>query len=1189
MNKIFIQQIKRCLAILFIGCFTLSTWGGVLHAQDNPKVTLKLKDVRMEQIMNEIEKQTKFYFIVDKGIDLGRTASIDVNAKPLTAALEQLIAGSSIDYKIYQKNIYLTVRKQAPARPARISGRVIDGKGAPVIGAAVIVQGTTIGTSTGTDGTFAFQAPALSENDELSVNFIGYEPASIRVGTQTSFEIVLKESSEMIDEVVVTALGLTRKEKSLGYAVTKLDNETLNNTVSSNWLNGMAGKVAGLNFDSAGQGPGGSIRVTLRGESSLTHDNNTALFVIDGVPISSDSQSTDSGSMAFNTTAPIDYGNGASDLNPEDIESVSVLKGPAATALYGSRAANGAIVITTKSGRTNPGLGISFNSSVTFERAGFWPDFQDQYGAGNGNSSNLDQQRKYNFWSVPAANAEDGIASTGRIYSRVAFGAKFDGQMFYQYESRDWDTDMYKRLPWVYRDWYKGFFETGVTYNNSLALSYNNGKGTSARFSVKDSRNDWIVPNTGYDSQNFNVSVTSQINKWLRMTSKVTYFRKNSDNMPMSGYNTASPLYTLIWNPNVVDVTSYYHEYANGRIDRMYEEGTPNLLINSTYADNIYMQVYEQLNTLSRDRVFGNMALNIQLMEGLTLDLRTGMDFNNEFRTQRKPWYSTGFPYGYYKEQTVTSLEVNSDFLLSYTRKMGDFDLRASFGGNNMLWRRSNIYASSADGLLEKNIYKMANSISSPIYRSYRYTKAINSFYGFLSLGWRDMLFLDITGRNDWSSTLAPGNNSYFYPSVSASVLLDQVFGLKDRAPWVNLLKLRGSWANVGNDTSPNKLVSVYSNGSFASSYYLNSEIQNYYLKPENVESWEAGLEAKLFDSRLNFDVAWYRSETTDQIITVPIDQAVGATSVVMNAGCVRNSGVEVSARFQPISTKNFQWTINANWAKNWNKLVELADGVSMWNMNPNITVGGSIYVRAYPGTELGRLYGRGYRRAPEGAFYIDENGAYVDCSNQIIVDAKTGSATITSTEAELLDLGSIYPDWTAGMSHSLSYKGFRLGFSFSAQWGGNTYSMTHFALAYQGKLNNTLKGRYAGMIVPGVNLNEDGTYQPNRTITTDIVDHYTNYVYARENAEENVFDTSFLKLKELRLEYSLPKHICKKTGVLQGLTVGVYATNLFCWTNFPFYDPEAGYAVGSSIARGIEAGAYPMTRTYGINLKLDF
>lgn len=1188
MNKNFIQQIKCLFIILFISCFCLSTWGGELHAQ-NPKLTLKFRDAGMEQIMNEIEKQINYYFIVDKGVDIKRTLTINVTDKPLTAVLDQLVAGTGTRYRVYQQNIYLSVVKRDASKPVRISGKVIDARGEPVVGASVVVRGTTLGTSTGIDGVFSLQIPAPAETDELLVNFIGYEPASVKIGSRTTFDITLRESAEQIDEVVVTALGLTRKEKSLGYAVTKLGSDALNNTVSSNWLNGMAGKVAGLNFDQAGQGPGGSIRVTLRGESSLTHDNNTALFVIDGVPISSDMESSNSGSQAFNTTAPIDYGNGASDLNPEDIESVSVLKGPAATALYGSRAANGAIVITTKSGRQTPGLGISFNSSVTFEKAGFWPDFQSEYGAGNGNSSNLDQQRNYNYWSVPAANAEDGIASTGRIYSRVAFGAKFDGQQFYQYESRNWDTDMYRRLPWVYRDWYKGFFDTGVTWNNSIAFSYNNGKGTSARFSVKDSRNDWIVPNTGYDSQNFNMSITSQLNKWLRMTGKVTYYRKNSDNMPMSGYSAASPLYTLIWNPNVVDVSSYYREYAYGRIDRMYEEGTPQLLINSTYADNVYMQVYEQLNTLDRDRVFGNMALNINLAKGLTLDLRTGMDFNNEFRTQRKPWYSNGYPYGYYKEQTVTSLEVNSDFLLSYTRKMGDFDMRASFGGNNMLWKRRNIYSQTADGLLEKNVYKMANSISSPVYRSYRYTKSINSFYGFLSLGWRDMVYLDITGRNDWSSTLAPGNNSYFYPSVSASVLLDQVFNFKEHAPWIDLLKVRGSWANVGNDTSPNKLVSVYSNGGFPSSYYLSSEIQNYYLKPENVESWEVGLEGKLFKSRLNFDVAYYHSETTDQIITVPIDQAVGATSVVVNAGCVRNRGVEVSARFQPVKTKEFEWTISANWSKNWNKLVELADGVAMWNLNPNITVGGNIYIRAYPGTELGRLYGRGYERAPEGAFYVDADGSYVDCSNQIVVDAETGSARLTSTEDELLDLGSIYPDWTAGMSHSLSYKGFRLGLSFSAQWGGKTYSMTHFALAYQGKLKNSLKGRYAGMIVPGVNLNENGTYSKNTTITTDIVDHYTNYVYARENAEENVFDTSFLKLKELRLEYSLPRHLCSKTRVFQGITVGVYATNLFCWTNFPLYDPEAGYAVGSSISRGIEAGAYPMTRTYGINLKLDF
>lgn len=1073
----------------------------------------------------------------------------------------------------------------AQPRTAKVTGKVTDETGHPMAGVTVVVEGVpNLGTTTGTNGEYTISPPLKGT---LLFSFLGYKSHLEPLNGRTRIDIALEPDNQVIDEVVVTALGLTRAEKSVGYALTKVDGDAVNNTVSNNWLSTMSGKVAGLNFDYASAGPGGSVRATLRGEGSLSYDNNSALFVVDGVPIYSDMTASSSGSVAFDTDAPIDYGNGASDINPEDIESISVLKGPSATALYGSRAANGAILITTKSGRKEQGLGITYSTSFTFEDAGFWPDFQTRYGAGQGNRSNLEQQRFYNYWSVPAANAEDGIASTGRVYSRVAYGPKFMGQEFYQYESRNWDTDMYRKLPWVYRDWYKGFFQTGVTYNNSVAIESNNGKGTSMRISLRDMRNDWIVPNTGYESQSVSLSMSHKFNKTVKVDAKVNYYRKNSDNLPMSGYSGASPLYTLIWNPNVIDVSSYYNEWRNGRIQQMYAANTPNLLINSTYADNVYMQVYEQLNTLDRDRVYGNLGVTFNLWkEKLTLAVKSGIDLNVDFRTQRKPWYSVNYKRGYYKEQTVRNFEMNNDFLLNYNDRFGDFTVNASFGGNNYVKEYSNVQLSTPDGLQEQNVYILQNARNRVKEYTRREKYGVNSFYGVVSLGWRDMLFLDITGRNDWSSALAPGYNSYFYPSVSASVLLDEVFRFSDRAPWINMLKLRGSWANVGNDTKPYQLEQVYSNSSFTGGYHPSSVIQNYYLKPENIESWEAGIEAKLFQNRWTFDVAYYDSRSTNQIINVPVDQATGATSRVINAGSVRNHGVEISTRIQPVRAKNFEYTINLNWAKNWNRLEELAPGVDVWQMNSSMTIGGNIYIYAYPGTELGRLYGRGYQRAPQGAYYVDASGQKVDCSNQVIVDAASGAPILTE---EVKDLGSIYPDWTGGMSHTFRYKNLSLNLAFSFQYGGHTYSVTHFALAYQGKLTNSLEGRYDGLIHPGVNLNADGTYRPNNTITLDIVDYYNTYVWARENAENNVFDTSFLKLKELRLDYRLPERICRKTGFLRGVSVGVYATNLFCWTSFPFYDPEAGATVGASIKRGIESGAYPMTRTYGVNLKLTF
>lgn len=1186
-----VRQKKRPYARLICLFFFFTLFSiPELRAQ---KVTLLFSDAKIERIMEEITRQTSLPFAFSREVvDVNRTVSIQLTNADLNTALTQMFAGTRIAFRITDRRILLADRDTMKQNGQWfVTGKVIDENGVPIAGATVLLQGTTRGTTTNADGDYRIAIQEGDASPVLLFSFIGYDLRNIPVSASRSIvNVTMKSTSTAIQNVVVTALGLTREEKSLGYAVSKVNNEQLNSTVSSNWLNSMAGKVAGLNLEGTSSGPGGSIRVTLRGEGSLSHDKNTALFVVDGIPINSDMTASSSASQAFDVDAPIDYGNGASDLNPEDIESVSVLKGPAATALYGSRAANGAIIITTKSGRTGKGIGVTFNSSFTFERAGFWPDFQTEYGAGNGNLTNIDQQRYYNYWSVKADEAEDGIAAPNRVYSRMGFGPKFEGQMFYQYESRNWETGKYHKLPWKYNDnWYKGLFQTGITYNNSISVEGSNGKGSSVRLSLRDSRNDWIIPNTGYKSQNISFSVVQKLNRLITFKGKVTYYRKNSDNLPMSGYNPAAPLYTLLWNPTVIGVDSYAREYNNDRIRQMYQAGTEYLLINSSYADNVYMQLYQQLNTLDRDRVYGNVAVTLDLHKNLTLDLRSGIDFYNDFRTQQKPWYSSGYQYGYYKEQTVRNFEMNNDFLLTYKKRFGDFDLTASFGGNNMVYNYQNVQLTAKDGLQEYNIFKISNSKTIPYSYARRSNKSVNSFYGLINLSWKDMLYLDITGRNDWSSALARGNNSYFYPSVSTSVLIDKIFNFSDKAPWVNMLKIRGSWANVGNDTSPYSLNHVYSTSSFASAYYLSGTIQNPNIKPENVESYEVGLEARLFDNIWSFDATYYNSRTTDQIIGVPVDQTTGATSMLINAGEVRNKGVELSTRIVPVRTEHTRWEINLNWSKNWNKLVSLAPGVEVWQLNSGMNISGNIYINAYPGKELGRLYGRGYKRAPEGAFYTDAQGRNISCAGQVVVDQASGAPVLTGTEDPLLDLGSIYPDWKAGMTHTFSYKNLKMALTFTGQWGGNAYSVTHFALAYQGKLNNSLPGRYAGLIHEGVNLNADGTYQKNTTITRDIADYYSTYVYARENAENNTFDTSFLKLKELRIEYALPSKICRKTKFIQGASLAFYATNLFCWTNFPIYDPEAGYMVGSSISRGIEAGAYPLTRTYGFNLKLNF
>ena len=1043
-------------------------------------------------------------------------------------------------------------------KKADITGTVYDSDGTtPAVGCAVTIEGTPTGVITDINGKYKIRG---GETQTLVFSSLGYKTQKILIGPKTRIDVTLEADSQEIEGVVVTALGIKRDEKALGYAVTKVDNDVLTSTVSSNWMNALSGKVAGLNFDQASTGPGGSMRVTLRGETSINMNGGTALFVVDGVPITSSTTSSTSESAYNSTDGAVDFGNAAGDINPEDIENVSVLKGPAATALYGSRAANGAIIITTKSGRTTKGIGVTFSSSVSFEKAGFWPDFQYEYGAGRFGGN------PYSFYSV------DGVS---RNWSSYAFGDKFDGHLTYEWPSLN-DDGTYTMMEWRPRNFFAGFFDTGVTWNNNISVSGNNGKGTSVRVSVTDVRNDWIVPNTGYKQQTFSISLSQQINKYIKLDAKVNYYRKDSDNLPMTGYGGSSIMYPLLWNTPNVDAQWFKADYKKWvREGGDLSKSTQHVSAN---GNNPYYTAYEQLNKLDRDRVFGNLAATINFTEELSLILRCGMDLNNDFRTQQKPKGAKTYINGMYKEQTVFDYEMNNDFLLRYTKKLNDFDLSASFGGNNMMQSyRSN--TSLAESLVVDRDYRLSNSVDRPKVTSIRRQKSINSFYGLISASWRNMIFLDVTGRNDWSSTLAPGNNSYFYPSVSGSVILSDLLHID--TPMVNFLKVRASWANVGNDTSPYQLLNYYNNSSFTGGFNMPTNKANYNLKPENVESWEFGVEGRFFDSRLTFDVAFYNATTTNQIISVPVDITTGVYNTIVNAGEINNRGWEVSARIQPVRNKNIRWDMNFTWSRNRNKVVELAPNLDSWT----IATGPRGEIRVVPGGSLGDLYGSGYEKAPKGSYVTADDGSTIDVSGWDIVDSD-GYPVLAS---EFENLGNTQADWKAGWMNSISCKNFRLSFSFSAQWGGQAYSFTNAMLGYQGKIKATLPGRYDGLIHKGVNQNADGTYSINKTVTASIESYYNLRVFNRDNVVNNTFSTSFLKMKDIRLEYSLPKKIAAKTKVLQGASIAFFATNLFCWTNWPQFDPEIATMNGSEITKGFETAAFPMTRTYGVNLKLQF
>jgi TonB-linked SusC/RagA family outer membrane protein len=1086
------------------------------------------------------------------------------------------------------------------AQEREVTGTVFEPDGiTPVYGAAVMQKGTFTGTSTNADGTYRLRVSG--QNPVLVIQFIGYVTQEIEIGNRSVIDVTLQEEAIRVDEVVVTALGLTREQKSLGYAVTQIGNEDLTQSVSNNWLSNMAGKVAGLTFSGANTGPINSLRVTLRGDQSLNYGSNEALFVVDGVPIRSGTTATTSSSSYTNSGAffPVDYGNGASDLNPEDIESVTILKGPAATALYGSRAANGAVVITTKSGRTQKGLGVTVSSSIAVESPGYWPDFQTEYGSGSDMGLN-----PYNFWTLDPSL----VGTTDyppRNLSRYAWGEKFSpDKLRYQYNGKNWETGEIAPTPFVYQDdWFTGIFRNGVTYSNTFAVSGSDGAGKNIRFSASDIRNKWILPNTGVNRQSYSFSFDTPVNKWIEFNTKVNYYRTDSDNMPMAGYHQTTVMYNLMWGYNSNSMKDWESEYFEGRFNAINRNSTisqngNSLVFAGTGSYNPYRILYEELNTTDKDRVFGSFGFKVNLAEGLTFDLRSGMDMGVEFRTQRKPNMTSGWENGFYREQTLTNYEFNSDFLLKYEKNLVDDRLSSSFafGGNNRVAQYFNNII-QLNELDIPGVYHTSNVppgvIPNPT--NYRSNKVVNSLYGFASFGWDNTYYLDITGRNDWSSTLSRGNWSYFYPSVAASILISEIFDFHVNLPAISFAKLRLSWANVGNDTGPYSLDQYYNASSISGGYTLPGTIPDPMIKPENVESWELGLDAKFFNNRLGFDLAMYNSSTTNQIVSVDMDPIVGASSMKINAGEINNKGIELSMYATPVRSSDFRWDINLNWSKNKTTLVSLQEGwdpETPFSTDMGTTIGGRLHVYSFVGQEMYQLYGFALVKAPEGSYYIDDQGNSVDCSGQVVLNPTTGLPSRTGSPDNFL--GKVSPDWRGGFSTSFRYRNLSLNANFSYQWGGNRFSVTHGILSYQGKLKNSLPGRYDGIVAEGVNIvstNEDGTTlcQPNNTVTSSIYTYYQALVLDRYNGETHTFNTSFLKLKEVRLEYSLPAGITTRTGVLQGVSIAVFATNIFSWDRWPQYDPEGGMMQGTNIHNGIEVGSFPMTRTTGLNLRLSF
>jgi TonB-linked SusC/RagA family outer membrane protein len=1026
-----------------------------------------------------------------------------------------------------------------------VKGTVRDGAdNQPLPGVTITDNQRKVLGVTNVDGHFTV---SVEKGTELSFNMVGYAVVKrMASSNESNVNIRMASSTNSLNEVVVTALGIRREEKSLGYAVTKVDSTQLTNAVASNWTDALSGKVAGLNLV-RNSGPAASNKIILRGENNLTGDNE-ALIVIDGVVASSSSRRTAAtGGGVYGTSGdimPVDFGSGLNDLNSDDIESVTVLKGPAASALYGQRGANGAIIITTKSASKNrKKLGITFTSNSAWEEVNRGPERQNEYGLG------ADGTTSYQF-------------GTGAV--SAAYGPAFsEGYMFYQYDPAT-KTKGLNKTPWVgYGDPVDAFFITGFESTNSVALD-GTYKNVGLRLSANHGENEWIVPNTGLDRTNVSLNANTNLTRKLSINLKAQYSNRYSDNLPTTGYGNQSLMYWFIFaQPNIN--TDWYRDYwAPGMVDRQFVNLT------TSFPEGPYAISEQYLNAQRRNGWLGNLQANYKFTNELSLMLRASADYNKDIRETKRPWDTSSggtFAQGSFRVADISSYEINADFMLKYEKKFNkDFQMTASVGGSQMRNEYDRLER-RADGLKVPGDYSLENAINKLVYVPDTARFRINSFYAATSFSYKDYLFLDLTARQDWNSTLATltrkDNVGFFYPSASLAFVASDYWKLPSA---VSFAKLRASLAQVGSgSTTPYRTAYNYlpaANGVYPDSAMTNPNVlPNPDLKPLITTTIELGLDLKLFKSRLNFDLAVYAGNTKNQILSRIIDRSTGYNVGIFNVGRVDNKGVELAVNGTPVKSKNFTWTLNGTFTANRNKIKELADSSVVLRTGG---FGNSGQIVAMVGGSMGDLYGTGFLRSPDG---------------QIIFDGNTG---VAKSDANIQYLGNTLPKFRFSFGTGFTYKQLSVNALFDAQLGAVGHSFTFARMASLGKSTVTLPGRYNGIIGHGVLDNGNGTYRPNDVIATDIEGYYNSLYY--NQAEGSIFSTDYLKFREANLTYAFNRRLLQGLGISK-LTLGVYGRNLFIWSPWPAFDPEFGTLAGSDIQQGFETGQLPSTRTYGIRL----
>ena len=1061
-----------------------------------------------------------------------------------------------------------------------ISGKIVSAEdNQPVPGATVTLKGTETRTVSSADGLFNI---AAGETDMLVITSVGFLSKEVR-GSEASL-ISLGTDAQEMSEVVVTALGIRKEKKKLGYAIQEVKGEDLTIARETNIVNQMAGKVAGVTVVGSPSGVGGSSRVTIRGERSLNINGNQPLYVIDGVPISNAvTGASGSGNME------VDFGNGAGFVNADDVESMSILKGPAAAALYGSRAANGVIVIKTKSGRRTKGIGIEVNSNATLESALKLPEYQTVYGQGNGSGG------AFAFVNGAGGGLADGTdegwgpAFSGQSYPQFNSPRTLNGQVI-DYTGGDMNApagSVITSTPWLaYKDNLKNFLETGQTYTNNVAFTGGNKDG-DFRVSYTNLDQKGIVPNTELNRNTFSLSGGYNLTPKLSARAFVSYIKSESDNRPSISYGTESIMYLFnAWLPASVDVDAMKRLWMNGA------ENTRQYGWNYNYHDNPYLTVYKNTNGQYYDRLIGNIILKYDFTSWLSLQLRTATDWSNERREFRRAFSTQRFPFGQYRETGIVNEERNSDFLFTVNKDINtDFTFTATAGGNQL--RQVSRFKEDVAGQLNiPEIYSLNNSRIALVVTQSNVAKRINSLYGSAGLSYKNKIFLDVTGRNDWSSALTlpedlkafgTEDNSYFYSSASVSAVISDMIRLPQA---ISFFKLRGNVAQVGKDTDPFAFSQSYNRGDPFGASQLYSEastLANLSLKPEISLGYEGGAEIRFLKNRIGVDFTYYLTRTKNQILALPLDITSGYTSRFINAGLIRNNGVEVMLTGSIIKKSNFNWDAFVNFSANRSTVLELTDGLENYVMADR-----GVSVEARVGERMGNLYGIGFARVQSS----DRDGEYYDATGKNTGQMVYGTNGRPIPTTNRILLGNYNPDWLMGVGSSFNYKGVRLSFLFDIRQGGELYSLTQTVGREGGIIKESLEGRANGydlslegngVIGQGVVQQPDGSFIANtRKLTAR--EWHTAFTSGRNIAEGVMYDASFVKLRELQIGYTIPDRIFGKLPV-RGATISLVGRNLFLWDNVPHVDPETMSYSGGTALPGIDYMALPSSRSYGVNL----